>query len=96
MPADLCFSADADGALTRLESDPSKRKLADQVNEALVMIEADPGDRRVRRRQYRAEIVGVAMWGVPARGDGEDWVILWSAHPEEPGSVVIHYIGLEI
>lgn len=96
MAADLYFEAAADAALSAIVSDPTQSKLADQLANVLAILEADPGDRRVRRRQYRAEIVGTALWGIPLRGEGEDWLILWGEHPGEPGAVVIHYIGMDL
>lgn len=96
MPADLYFNKEADATLRALEADPAQQKLADRINETLDLLATDPGDKRVRRRQYQSSLFLGGMWGVLARGNDEDWLILWRSHPEEPAAVVIHYIGPDI
>ncbi|MGH9115201.1 MAG: hypothetical protein ACRDWW_05160 [Acidimicrobiales bacterium] len=88
--AELLFEEHADAVLTAMEADPTRAELLDRVNEVLDLLETDPGNRRVRRRRYQL----IAAWGVPVRGNDEDWLILWDFH--EADVVAIRYLGADL
>ena len=88
--AELLFEEHADAALSALESDPARARLLERINEVLDLLEADPGDRRVRRRRYHT----VKCWGVPVSGDGEGWLLLWDFQAE--GVIAIRYLGPDL
>ena len=85
--AELYLDADADAALTALETG-GRPGLLGAVNKVLDQLELDPGDRAVRQRRFE-----IGVWCAQVSGDGEAWVILWEPHPVEPDGVVIHYLG---
>lgn len=84
LPAEICFSADADTALAALEADPAQEKLVARINASLDRLSEDPGDASVRRRRFQNGLWLVMMW---------DRVILWEPHPEKTDAVIVHYIG---
>lgn len=79
---------EARAQLEGLKYDPAKRQLADRVVELLKLLRDDPGDDRVRRRRYQKH-----LWGIPTRGSGEDWVILWRGDAD---AVEVIYIGPDL
>ena len=62
------------------------RKLADAVEDALDWIEAEPPDRRAKRRRFSN-----GMWAITLVAAGEEWLVVW----EEPGpdEPVVRHIG---
>ena len=86
---DLLFSIEADQQLTMLQADPVRSQLYDRINDVLDAIEDDPGSVEVRRRRYDSPPV----WGVPVRGSGEHWLVLWSKTQAGP---LIHYLGKDL
>ncbi len=88
--ADLLFQEHADAALSALEADPTRTSLLRRINEVLDLLEADPGDERVRRRRYQL----IDAWGIPVSDDGEDWLILWDFHDQHV--VAVRYLGPDL
>ena len=86
--ADLAYDAEAAKALTRLERDPKRAALLRGVNAVLDMLEADPGQAAVRRHRFSN-----GLWCVVVAGADEEWAVLWELHPDEPGTVVVQYLG---
>ncbi len=86
---ELLFSADADRQLTMLQADLSRRQLYERINDVLDAIEDDPGSREVRLRRYSSP----SVWGVPAHGSGEDWLVIWSETGRGP---LVHYLGEDL
>ena len=84
----LLYSPEAADELAALEADAGRARLFDEVVNVLDAIEADPGDRRVRRFRYR----NPPIWGVPVRAPGQDadWLVLWATTERGPQ---ILYIG---
>ena len=85
----LVFEIPAEEALARLGRDDAQKLLYDRVNDALDLLEDDPSDGRVRRRQYRDP----KMWGIVVRGRDEDWLILWD---QVDDLVTVLYIGPDL
>lgn len=83
---ELLFFSTADGQFAALEADSARRQLYDRVNDALNLLEADPGDASVRRLRYQTP----PIWGIPVYGSGEEWIILWS---DSESGALVHYIG---
>jgi hypothetical protein len=88
--AELLFEEHADAALSALEADPTRAGLLRRINELLDLLEADPGDDRVRRRRYQI----IDAWGIPVSADREDWLILWDFH--DHNVVAIRYLGPDL
>ena len=84
------FSAkpEARAQLEGLKRDPAQRQLAHRVVEFLRLLRDDPGDDRVRRRRYQQD-----LWGIPVRGSGGDWLILWRGDVD---AVEVIYIGPDL
>jgi hypothetical protein len=80
------FDPDAAAAYERLVR-PGDAQLIDALDEALDLLEADPGDKRCRTRSF-----GRGRWGITARGRDEDWLIIWDQDDE---GTVVRYIGAD-
>ena len=87
--AELYMDSEADSALTRLDADPGRARLAAAVNAVLDQLEADPGDWTLRRSRFTN-----GLWCVTVVAADEEWVILWEPHPDDPDGVVVQYLGL--
>jgi hypothetical protein len=61
-------------------------QLLDAIDDALDIIEADPGDARGRRRSFTG-----GVWGIPVRDRTDDWLILWEQ--DEEGVVRVLFLG---
>ncbi len=86
--AELAYDAEAATALTRLERMQTQELLLRRVNEALDMLEADPGQAAVRRHRFTN-----GLWCVVVAGPAEEGAVLWELHPDEPETVVVQYLG---
>lgn len=80
------YHPDALDQLRFLHSTPSLSRLHTSVCDALDTIENRPWSDDARKVRYQAREV----WGVPARGNGEDWIVLWTMSEGKPA---IRYIG---
>ncbi|MBO0831901.1 MAG: hypothetical protein J2P28_04270 [Actinobacteria bacterium] len=59
--------------------------MLDAIDDALDVLEADPGSAQARRRSF-----GEGRWGIPVRGKADDWLVIW----EMDGVVlVVRYLG---
>jgi hypothetical protein len=83
--AELWYQPEADEALRRLESDPTRPQLLAAANRVLDQLETDPGAEWVRRHRF----VDPALWGVVISGE-EEWALLWSSIQ---GEVTVEYLG---
>ncbi len=88
--AELYWEPEAGDAYEALDDVPPR--LADAAEDVLDRLVADPGDPAVRRRSRRTS-KGDAIWKVDIRRSAEDWTVLWIVHPEQPGDVLILYLG---
>ena len=88
--AELCWEPAAAAAYAALDAMP--QRLGEAVEVVLDLLEADPGDRAVRRRSRRTS-QGDAIWKVDIRGSTDGWTLLWIEHPTSPGDVLILYLG---
>lgn len=80
------FDPQARGAYDALEK-AGELVLLDVIDLALDVLEADPGDRRARRRSF-----GEGLWGFVVRGRSEDVLLIWELDGER-GTAVIRYLG---
>jgi len=73
---------------------------AARVEELIDVLEADPGDLRVRRRSLRAAAAASSdvaghLWGFTVRGRDADYLVLWQTAAKEHDAVDIRYIGID-
>ncbi|GAA3441906.1 hypothetical protein [Planomonospora venezuelensis] len=87
--ADVRFDSEPYVVYTELEKRVSSDLLAG-IDDALDLLEEDPGDARVRRRSFRD-----GLWGIPVRDRIDDWLIVWEFHDTMPDAVVIRYLGTD-
>jgi hypothetical protein len=59
--------------------------LLDAIDDALDLLEADPGSAQSRRRSF-----GDGRWGIPVRGKTNDWLVIWEMDGDVP---VVRYLG---
>jgi hypothetical protein len=64
--------------------------LLDAIDDALDILETDPGSALVRRRSF-----GDGLWGIPVRDRTDDWLIIWEHDPSATNLIVIHYLGTD-
>ena len=83
---ELLYSPEADAILDDLERDPIKTPLLQKINDALDLLEANPGSAQCRRKRFAL----VDLWGMPVIARGEEWLILWE--PTSSDAVLIHAI----
>lgn len=84
----LYFDAEADRALTKLEADPTRSTLVRRLNQLLDHLEQYPGDASMRRQRFAN-----GLWYLTVTGNGETWAVLWEPHPEDPGAIIVQYLG---
>lgn len=70
--ATLKFTPDAATAYANLDN-ATTAPLLDAIDDALDLLEADPGDKRCRARAF-----GDGLWGIPVRSRFDDWLIIWN------------------
>lgn len=63
--------------------------LLDRIDRALDLLEADPGDIRVRQRRFAK----IGAWGIVIRDRSSDLLIIWEPGPPHPLDVNVNYIG---
>ncbi|MGH3197459.1 MAG: hypothetical protein ACRDOH_18740 [Streptosporangiaceae bacterium] len=78
--AEIKFSPQASQVYGSLER-AGAVKLLDDIDDALDILEADPGDRRVRRRSF-----GEGRWDVTVRDADDDWLLIWQLDDNDPCS----------
>ncbi len=83
--ADVKLSPQASQAYAQLEKAGSTVML-DGIDDALDMLEADPGGAQARRRSFTG-----GKWGIPVRDRTDDWLIVWEQDDE--GIVRVRYLG---
>jgi hypothetical protein len=85
--ADARFSPQALQAYEALER-AGAVDLLDAIDDAVDILEADPGDRQVRRRSFSD-----GRWGVTVRDADDDWLLIWQLDDENPKIVRVRYLG---
>lgn len=85
--AELAFSPEADEVLSRMEADERQRRCAARLNQALDLLEADPGEARNRRRRFNT----IGLWGIPVVCGDDEWLILWEKQ-DDADVVIVHHI----
>jgi len=85
--ADVRLSPQAIEAYAQLEK-AGATPLPDAVDDALDILEADPGDSRGRRRSFTG-----GLWGIPVRDRDDDWLIIWEQ--DDAGIVRVRYLGAD-
>lgn len=63
-------------------------QLLDAIDDALDVLEANPGDPRARRRLFTG-----GLWGIPVRDRADDWLIIWEH--DEAGAIRVRYLGAD-
>jgi hypothetical protein len=61
--------------------------LLDAIDDAVDLLEADPGSAEARRRSF-----GDGRWGIPVRSRTEDWLLIWEHDGQVP---VVRYLGAD-
>lgn len=88
MAFELGFLPEGDEDLRRLEADPALERVVQAVCQTLGRLELDPGDRRLRTRQFQTPEFGhVRMTSV---GVGE-WHVFWQT-TDVPNDLLIRRI----
>jgi hypothetical protein len=87
--AEVKLDAQPSQAYAALEKAGDTR-LLDAIDDALDILEADPGDAQARRRSF-----GGGRWGVPVRDRSDDWLIVWERDTEADDLVVVRYLGTD-
>jgi hypothetical protein len=59
--------------IQRIYDDPAQDQLADRIEEMLLILEADPGDKRVRRHEIRDP----NLWLVRIYGSKREFAFTW-------------------
>jgi hypothetical protein len=62
--------------------------LLDAIDDALDILEADPGSAQARQRSF-----GGGRWGIPVRDRSDDWLIIWERETEAEDLVIVRYLG---
>jgi hypothetical protein len=83
--AEVKLSPDALHAYGLLEK-AGADALLDAIDDALDLLETDPGGARCRRRSFTG-----GLWGIPVRDRTDEWVIVWEQDDE--GIVRVRYLG---
>ena len=84
--AALRLTPEALRAYTSLDH-ASTAPLLDAIDDALDLLEADPGDKRCRARSF-----GGGLWGITVPGD---WLIVWEHDPEQDDLIRVRYLGAD-
>jgi hypothetical protein len=85
--ATLRLAPDAATAYASLDN-ATTAPLLDAVDDALDLLETDPGDKRCRARAF-----GDGLWGLPVRSRSDDWLIIWEQDQEDDDVVRVRYLG---
>jgi hypothetical protein len=85
---ELDFTEDADAAMSKLESDPSKSRILAKLNAALAVLAANPSDERVRRVRFTK----ANYWAIEVRAGDEELTILWNGG-HLPETVRVEFVG---
>jgi len=75
---------------SHLEKAPGTAQLLDAIDDALDILEADPGDARARRRSFAG-----GLWGITIRDRSDDWLIIWEHDQDDAGIVRVRYLGAD-
>lgn len=59
--------------------------LLDAIDDAVDILEADPGSAQARHRSF-----GYGRWGISVRTAHEDWLVVWEMDGDVP---VVRYLG---
>ena len=82
----LHFSPQASSEIQRVYDNPLPETLAERIEGVLGLLEADPGNARVRRHRMQEP----KLWAIPVYGSKTEFVILWDLHNGEP---FVRYAG---
>jgi hypothetical protein len=85
--AEVKFSPQALQAYESLER-AGAVDLLDAIDDAADILEADPGDRRARRRSF-----GDGRWGITVKDADDDWLLVWQLDDDDPETVRVRYLG---
>lgn len=85
--ASLKLTPEAGRAYDALDA-ASRAALLDAVDDALDLLEADPGDKRCRERAF-----GDGLWGITVRDRTDDWLVVWEHDSEQDDLIRVRYLG---
>jgi hypothetical protein len=85
--AEVKLSPQAIQAYAQLEKSGAEQ-LLDAIDDALDILEADPGDSRARRRSFTG-----GLWGITVRDRTDDWLIIWEH--DDQGIIRVRYLGAD-
>jgi hypothetical protein len=85
--AEAMFSPQAMRAYLDLEKSGATA-MVDAIDDAVDVLEADPGDARACRRAFAG-----GLWGIPVRDRADDWLLIWEPDAQLPGVVRVRYLG---
>jgi len=60
------------------------------IDDALDILEADPGGAQARRRSF-----GGGLWGITVRDRSDDWLIIWEYDQEDLELIRVRYLGAD-
>jgi hypothetical protein len=67
-----------------------RTQLLDAIDDAIDVLETDPGDKRCRERSFRE-----GRWGISVRGRSDDWLIIWERDQSDDDLIVVRYLGAD-
>jgi prevent-host-death family protein len=67
---------------------PGQSSCSTQIDDAVDLLESDPGSAAARHKSYTA-----GVWGIPVRTRTDDWLVIWEHDHDDPGIVVVRFIG---
>lgn len=82
MSVSLRWKAEPLAEFEALRRSPSRARLFGQVQELIRILEENPRDRRVRRRQYEGPEGWV--WCLTVVAGAEEWMLVWGYTEEVP------------
>lgn len=62
--------------------------LLDAIDDAVDILETEPGGAQARRRSFTA-----GVWGIPVRTRTDEWLLIWEHDDEDPEIIVVRYLG---
>jgi hypothetical protein len=87
--AEAKFDEDPAEVYAQLEKAGSN-DLLDAIDDAVDILEADPGSAEARRRSFTN-----TTWGMPIRTRTDDWLLVWEPDDDDETLVHVRFIGVD-
>lgn len=63
-------------------------ELLDAIDDAVDILETEPGSAQARRRSFTA-----GVWGIPVVTRTDNWVVIWEHDDKDQDIIVVRYLG---